>query len=292
MIGRVDDTSVPAGWRAFVEALPDPALWQEIAASPAESPNRRGSAAISAAAQLVANLADIAGFRDAYAALDLPRGARVLDAACGPGVTSRVAAALGYDVTAVDLDPAMLDIARRGPHRRGIRVVEADLRRRLPWPDDHFDAVVVGDWWEEAFFSELERVLAPGGALWVRLSNIRPPVVYAHDPSLDSRVWTALLDGYRARFGDAGEATVTALEEAGFERSRDIAVAHDVRRPLVGYRFAIAFTLWESQFLRDRLDGDDWRTVLELWDPAATCPWWTDVAQRPVTWLSQWRWRR
>ncbi|HEX8897262.1 MAG TPA: methyltransferase domain-containing protein, partial [Chthoniobacterales bacterium] len=45
-------------------------------------------------------------------ALDLPAGARILDAACGSGWLSEYFARLGYDVTGIDISPDLIEISR------------------------------------------------------------------------------------------------------------------------------------------------------------------------------------
>ncbi|MEV0718649.1 methyltransferase domain-containing protein [Asanoa sp. NPDC050611] len=75
----------------------------------------------------------------AVAAAGVGPGDRVLDVACGTGVVARAAAARGGTVVGVDVNEAMLAVARR---------VRPDLRwevgdaTRLPFGDDSFDAVV------------------------------------------------------------------------------------------------------------------------------------------------------
>lgn len=61
---------------------------------------------------------------------------RVLDAGAGPGQYSATFAAAGLHVTALDLSPAMADLARA----RGVPVVLGDLRRP-PFTDATFDGV-------------------------------------------------------------------------------------------------------------------------------------------------------
>jgi magnesium-protoporphyrin O-methyltransferase len=54
------------------------------------------------------------------------RGARVLDAGCGAGQMTAELAARGADVVAVDISPALVDIARaRLPAEHGARVTFA-----------------------------------------------------------------------------------------------------------------------------------------------------------------------
>ncbi|MFD1513251.1 class I SAM-dependent methyltransferase [Halomarina rubra] len=94
-------------------------------------------------------------------------GERVLDAGCGPGVTTEELSEAGADVVGLDVSPRMLGHARE---RAGGCVVRADLGSPLPFPDDRFDGVhsslafhYVRDW--SALFAELARVLDPGGWL-------------------------------------------------------------------------------------------------------------------------------
>src|SRR4051812_30135402 len=71
-------------------------------------------------------------------------GRRLLDVACGTGKSFLPFLRRGYDVTACDLSPRMVALARRklGPQNRG-RVVVADMRA-LPWRDA-FDLVTCLD---------------------------------------------------------------------------------------------------------------------------------------------------
>ncbi len=54
--------------------------------------------------------------------LGIPRGARVLDIGCGPGWTSLFLAESGYEVTAVDLVPANVDLTAERAARWGVPV--------------------------------------------------------------------------------------------------------------------------------------------------------------------------
>jgi SAM-dependent methyltransferase len=68
----------------------------------------------------------------------LPRSARVLDAGCGTGRLGAELARRGHTVTAVDLDPVLVEEARR---QHGITVVLDDLATMALDPQS-FDAVV------------------------------------------------------------------------------------------------------------------------------------------------------
>ena len=74
-------------------------------------------------------------------AATIEEGDSVLDVACGTGVVARAAAARagpGGLVTGVDLNPAMLEVARRVAPQLTWRQADA---ASLPFPDDCFDVV-------------------------------------------------------------------------------------------------------------------------------------------------------
>lgn len=96
----------------------------------------------------------------------------VLDAACGDGSGSEVLAQHARRVVGVDLDADVIEANRR--ERKSVRgdlsFEQADVCR-LPFPDDHFTAIVSLETIEhvedvEAYCRELRRVLAPGGRLF------------------------------------------------------------------------------------------------------------------------------
>jgi ubiquinone/menaquinone biosynthesis C-methylase UbiE len=112
---------------------------------------------------------------DLIAEAALVPGERVLDVACGTGVVAGLAAervGSSGTVAALDLNPAMLSVARS--------VVSTDVAIRwyetsaesIPLPDDAFDVVFcqlglqfVAD--TRAALREMRRVLAPGGRVFV-----------------------------------------------------------------------------------------------------------------------------
>lgn len=101
-------------------------------------------------------------------------GERVLDVACGTGIVARsVAQRLGGDttVTGLDLNPAMIDVARATAEREGVAITwHVGRADTLPFPDGAFDLVLIQQGLQ--FFPdkltalrEVVRVLAPGGRL-------------------------------------------------------------------------------------------------------------------------------
>lgn len=97
----------------------------------------------------------------------LARGSRVLDAGCGTGRVGAELARRGHRVTAVDLDPVLVDEARRHPE---LTVHLADLAT-LNLPGEPFDAVVAAGnvmvflepGSERAVLARIAAHLRPGG---------------------------------------------------------------------------------------------------------------------------------
>jgi len=106
-------------------SLARPSLWeQKVAADPSHS-----TWYVERFRRMAADGADLAGearFVDAM----LPRGARVLDAGCGPGRVGAELAARGHTVVGVDVDPVLVEAARTdhpGPDWRVGDLAELDL---------------------------------------------------------------------------------------------------------------------------------------------------------------------
>jgi SAM-dependent methyltransferase len=97
----------------------------------------------------------------------------VADVGAGTGKLTRVAVAVGAQVTAIDPDPDMLDALRTAVPDVPTHVGTAE---NLPLPDASQDAVILGQaWhWVEPVAGSLEvaRVLRPGGVLGL-IWNIR-----------------------------------------------------------------------------------------------------------------------
>lgn len=98
-------------------------------------------------------------------------GRRVLDVGAGDGTYGLEAAARGATVTALDVDPAMLDAARARAARRGVALeLQTGRAEALPFGDAEFDIVLavtmlcfVPD--AQTAIGEMARVLRPGGRL-------------------------------------------------------------------------------------------------------------------------------
>jgi len=116
-----------------------------------------------------------AGVANPFSLGRIERGQVVLDLGCGAGTDLLVAAQMvGPEGRAigVDMTPAMLDRARLSALAMGLAnvVLHESLIESLPLPDGSVDVVIsngvidlVPD--KDAVFSELDRVLRPGGRL-------------------------------------------------------------------------------------------------------------------------------
>ncbi|MDV2482258.1 class I SAM-dependent methyltransferase [Methanoculleus sp. Wushi-C6] len=105
---------------------------------------------------------------------DLPAGAAVLEVGCGNGKTLAALARLSGSVTAVDISPRAVALARRHPGTAGAGFTVGDARC-LPFRDGAFDAVilvhVVGHLpgpGRRSAAAEVCRVLRPGGTAFFR----------------------------------------------------------------------------------------------------------------------------
>ena len=129
-------------------------------------------------------------------------GRRVLDVGAGDGTYGLEAAARGASVTALDVDPAMLDAARARAARRGVALERHTGRAEaLPFGDAEFDVVLavtmlcfVPD--AQTAIGEMARVLRPGGRLVLGELNRRS--VWAAQRRL--RCWLGSESWRRAHF--------------------------------------------------------------------------------------------
>ena len=173
----------PAKERIF----PTGRAWAQDLGYPSELANVPESAAES-----------FAGVANPFSLGRLQPGERVLDLGSGAGTDSLVAAQMvgpeGH-VTGVDMTPEMLEKASAAAEQMAaanVEFVEAEAER-LPFPDASFDVVIsngvidlIPD--KDAVFSELFRVLAPGGRLQIADVTIQQPVSEEGRRKID--LWT------------------------------------------------------------------------------------------------------
>ena len=119
---------------------------------------------------------------DLTAEAALRPGERILDVACGTGVVARLAAErIGPSgvVAALDLNPAMLSVARSIPSTGAAVHWYETSAESIPLPDSAFDVVLcqlglqfVAD--KSAALREMRRVLTPGGRAFVSTPSPNP----------------------------------------------------------------------------------------------------------------------
>lgn len=145
-----------------------------------------------------ASVESFAGVANPFSLGRLQPGERVFDLGSGAGTDSLVAAQMvapdGH-VTGIDMTPEMVAKARAGAAEAGLDNVEflEGEAERLPFPAETFDVVIsngvvdlIPD--KDAVFSELFRVLRPGGRLQIADVTIQRPVSDEGKRNID--LWT------------------------------------------------------------------------------------------------------
>jgi arsenite methyltransferase len=139
-----------------------------------------------------------AGVANPFSLGRLAPGEDVLDMGCGAGTDTLVAAQMvapGGRVTGIDMTPEMLSRARAAAAEMGatnVDFVEGDVEQ-LPFADKIVDVVIsngvidlIPD--KDAAFSEIFRVLRPGGRLQIADVTIQRPV--SEEGRRDIDLWT------------------------------------------------------------------------------------------------------
>ncbi len=165
---------------------------------------------------------------------------RVLDVACGTGIVARTVAPLvGAQgiVTALDINPAMLKVARAQPIPEGASI---DWREgsalSLPFPDASYDLVLCHQGLQffpdkVAALHEAKRVLVSGGRVLINVQQslqLNPVYQTFNDVLIGHMRIPALAAPFA--FGEI-EPLHNALTEAGFHDVEVIPVSHSIQFP-------------------------------------------------------------
>ena len=139
-----------------------------------------------------------AGVANPFALGRLEEGATVLDLGCGAGADLLIAAQMvgeGGRAVGVDMTRSMLDRARNGAEAMGLANVELheSLIESLPLTDGSVDVVISNGVIDlvpekEAVFSEIDRVLRPGGRIQIADVVVRTEV--SEDARKRIDLWT------------------------------------------------------------------------------------------------------
>jgi ubiquinone/menaquinone biosynthesis C-methylase UbiE len=158
--------------------------------------------------------------------VSLYAGDRVLDAACGTGIVTRVTAQrFGHlaHIAGVDLNPGMLDVARAHTPATGVPVTwrQGDMCA-LPFPDDSFDVVLCQQGLQfvpdpGAALREMRRVLVPAGRLAFTVFSEVPAYYVALADALARHVSAAAATSCLSRYTLREATTLRQLVgDAGF----------------------------------------------------------------------------
>lgn len=107
--------------------------------------------------------------------------ASVIDIGCGAGTQAQLWARDGYRVSALDINAPLVELGRQRAADSGLDITfEIGSADRLPWPDESFDICLVPELLEhvpnwQACLDEFQRVVRPGGVLYLSTTNFLCP---------------------------------------------------------------------------------------------------------------------
>jgi arsenite methyltransferase len=145
-----------------------------------------------------ASVESFAGVANPFSLGEIEAGATVFDLGCGAGTDLLIAAQMAGPsgrAIGIDLTPSMVERARASAAEMGLENVELHegMIERLPVEDESVDVVIsngvidlVPD--KQAVFSEIDRVLRPGGRLQV--ADVVIHVEVSEEAKRDIDLWT------------------------------------------------------------------------------------------------------
>jgi SAM-dependent methyltransferase len=221
--------------------------------------------------------------RTIFAGLGLAPGARVLDAGCGVGLSTRMLAEMiGDDAQVIGLDLSLPHL-RSAPAARNVALVRADAAA-LCFRDRTFDLIWCCNTINHladpvAALRSMRSALRAGGRIVLAQSGLLPEMYFAWDAPLDDAVRRACHDSYRARYGLATADTagvrglVGMVRRAGLRPGRTQTVTLERVQPLSDadrdYFAATVFEGYWDERLRSYLPEPYWSALRNNVDPAS-----------------------
>jgi ubiquinone/menaquinone biosynthesis C-methylase UbiE len=189
----------------------------------------------------------------------LQTGDRVLDAACGTGIVTRVATQrcrhLAH-IVGLDLNPGMLDVAQAHTPTTGVPVEwrQGDLRA-LPFPEGRFDMVLCQQGLQfvpdpGTALREMHRVLVPGGRLAFTVFSAVPVYYAILADALARHVSVAAATSCLSRYTLQDATTFRMLVEAAGFSAITFRVL-EVPRRMPASAAAIVETMARAPYARD-----------------------------------------
>ncbi len=189
-------------------------------------------------------------------------GRRVLDVACGTGASFVPMLRRGYDVTACDISPAMVALAREKLGPRG-DVVVADMRD-LPWRE-RFDLVTCVDDSMNYMHSEADLVaalssirdaLVPGGILVFDTNSLATyRSVFAGHFTVDAGPNRFVWHGEGSEFMPPGELAAVSISRVTREGTQPVGRHVQRHHPVDVLREACELAGLECQGFRGQVPG-------------------------------------
>lgn len=168
-----------------------------------------------------------------------------LDLACGSGqIALKMAQDTGYYVHAFETTFPLVDEARANLRSSGIYASELHVEKgaltKLPYPDHTIDLVIRGDLFLDGLkgidWSEVERVLAPGGVAYVGQSNAVSGSYTLTSAELNNQLAAAGIADYAVITTNGVWAKITKARPAGMggwshavRQDRGMGAAHQIR---------------------------------------------------------------
>lgn len=164
----------------------------------------------------------------------LQPGEIVLDAACGTGIVTRLAAMQVGEkgtVTGLDINPGMLAVARSISKKDMPVEWREAAAEKMPLPDEYYDVVIcqlslqfMED--QSAALKEMHRVLVPGGRVYINVPGVSGELFSIFIDELDKNI-SSEAAGFASQVFSLNDPDklIQLMEEAGFREVH--AAAHE-----------------------------------------------------------------